>query len=251
MSLKNTIIGIFIIFILALLLSDGEPKKYAKWSYDDEDIGPKYWHELDERYMICKEGKNQSPINITNSLDVDLLPLKLQGDSKANKFINNGNTLEVSLNNGNYLDLNDRKYALKNINFHIPSEHKIDGKQYDMEAQLMHKDAYGNIAIISVLIEESNEDNITLNKLLRNLPEETEDELDIKSQITGYEILPENKDYYTYNGSLTTPPCSEGVRWIIIKTPLKASKSQLNDFKEVMPTNNRIIQNINARFILN
>lgn len=122
-----------------------------------------------------------------------------------------------------------------------------------MEAHLVHTDSYDNIAVIAVMFEEGNNDNLTLNKLLRNLPEKYEDEIiteNVKSIVTGYEILPENRDYYLYNGSLTTPPCNEGVKWFVLKNPVKISKSQLDDFTKVMPKNNRPIQEINARTIL-
>ena len=249
MSLKNTLIAIFLIFIITLILSDGEPKPYAKWGYD-EDLGPKKWSQLDQRYKICDEGVNQSPINISNAIEANLPKLQLQGNSKATTFLNNGNTLEVKFSNGNFLSLDEKKFSLKKIDFHTPSENQINGISYPMEAQLIHSDSYGNIAVISIMIEESNEDNIVLNKLLRNLPENIDDKNEIKSNIQGYEIIPTNKDYYTFNGSLTTPPCTEAVRWIVIKESLKASKEQIEDFKAVMPKNNRPIQKINARYIL-
>ncbi|GGD38270.1 carbonic anhydrase [Malaciobacter pacificus] len=252
MSQKNTIIAIFIVFVVALLLSEGEPKKLAHWDYS-EDKGPKEWANLDERYNMCGEGKNQSPINITDSIDAELLPLRLKGESKAETFVNNGHSVQVNFNNGSYINISDKKYSLKQIHFHTPSENQIKGKSYPMEAHLVHTDSYDNIAVIAVMFEEGNNDNLTLNKLLRNLPEKYEDEIiteNVKSIVTGYEILPENRDYYLYNGSLTTPPCNEGVKWFVLKNAVKISKSQLDDFTKVMPKNNRPIQEINARTIL-
>lgn len=253
MSQKNTIIAIFTVFVIALLLSDSEPKEYAHWSYNDDE-GPKEWASLDERYFMCEEGKNQSPINIVNSIDAQLSPLLLQGEAKADTFVNNGHTVQVNFNTGNYLTINNKKYSLKHMHFHTPSENQIDGKEYPMEAHLVHADSYENLTVVSVMFEVSNEDNITLNKLLRNLPELDDEETtinEIQSRVIGYEILPEYKEYYTFTGSLTTPPCSEGVRWIVLKDSVNISKSQLEDFKKVMPKNNRPIQKINARFILN
>ena len=248
MSLKNTMISIFVIVIIALLLSDSKEKEYAHWGYD-EDLGPKNWAELDERFAICEQGLNQSPINITSPIDAQLSPLLFQGDAKATTFVNNGHTLQVNFANGSYLTINNKKYSLKQIHFHTPSENQIDGKSYPMEAHLVHADSYNNLAVVSVMFEES-EDNIVLNKLLRNLPEENDETQMIKSEVFGYEILPSLREYYTFNGSLTTPPCTEGVRWIVLKTPVEISKSQLEDFKNVMPKNNRPIQDINARYIL-
>lgn len=250
MSLKNTLIAIFVIFVFAMIFSPSQPEEYAKWGYE-EDLAPKNWSELDERYNLCKQGVNQSPINITNAINSDIKELLLQGEAKATTFINNGYNLEVKFSNGNFLSFGDKKYSLKSLTFHTPSEHHINGKSFPMEIQLFHKDAYNHTVVVSMLVEQSLEDNITLNKLLRNFPEDEEDIQEIKSQVLGYELLPLKKDYYTYNGSLTTPPCSEAVRWIVLKTPLKATKSQLDDFKAVLEKNNRPIQKTNSRFILN
>lgn len=248
MSLKNTMISIFVIVIIALLLSDSKEKEFAHWGYD-EDLGPKNWAELDERFAICESGLNQSPINITNPIDAQLSPLLFQGESKATTFVNNGHTVQVNFASGSYLTIEGKKYSLKQIHFHTPSENQIDGKSYPMEAHLVHADSYNNLAVVGIMFEES-EDNIVLNKLLRNLPENADESQNVKSEVLGYEILPELREYYTYSGSLTTPPCSEGVRWVVLKTPVEISKSQLNDFKNVMPINNRPIQNTNSRYIL-
>jgi carbonic anhydrase len=252
MSQKNTIIAIFIVFVVALLLSEGEPKKLAHWDYS-EDKGPKEWANLDERYNMCTQGKNQSPINIINSIDAKLPNLELQGEAKASTFTNNGHTVKVDFNSGNYLNFNNKKFSLKNIVFHTPSENQIDGKVYPMEAQLVHSDSYDNLAIISVLFEVSNDDNMTLNKLLRNLPESPEEGKtieEIKSEVSGYELLPMNKDYYSFTGSLTTPPCNEGVRWFVMKDSVTISQNQLKDFETVINNNIRPVQEINARTIL-
>ncbi|PIF03405.1 MAG: hypothetical protein CSA86_05750, partial [Arcobacter sp.] len=238
MSQKNTFIAIAVVFILALIFAEGEPKKPAHWGYG-EDEGPKQWASLDERYNMCKQGVNQSPINIASAVDAQLTPLLFQGESKANEFVNNGHTVQVNFSSGNYLTVNDKKYSLKQMHFHTPSENTIDGKSYPMEAHLVHKSASGNLAVVGVMFEKSEDDNPTLNKLLRNLPaipeghDITKEKL--KSQILSYEVLPKDKAYYRFNGSLTTPPCSEGVKWFVMKTPVSISKNQLADFESVMP----------------
>ena len=248
MSLKNTIIAISIVFITALMLSEGEPKPYAHWTYDG-DLGQKNWASLDERFAICEEGLNQSPINITSAINAELAPLIFEGNAKATTFTNNGHTVQVNFQSGNYVTIDDKKYGLKQIHFHTPSENQINGKSFPMEAHLVHSDANDNLAVVSVLFEESS-DNFVLNKLLRNLPEEADSLQEIKSEVLGYELLPEFNEYYRFNGSLTTPPCTEGVKWVVLKTPVEISKSQLADFMEVMPKNNRDIQELNARIIL-
>lgn len=247
MSLKNTIISIFIVIVVALMLAEGEPKPLAHWSYD-EDEGPKEWASLDERYFMCEEGMNQSPINITNATNAQLEELALSGEAKATKFFNNGHSVEASFSYGNKLSVDGKSYNLKQVHFHTPSENTIDGKSFPMEAHFVHASG-SNLAVIAVMFELG-EENSTLNKLLRNLPEEKGDSNELKSQITSYEMLPNDKSYYRFNGSLTTPPCSEGVKWFVLKTPVSISKSQLKDFEAVMPKNNRPIQDLNARTIL-
>lgn len=247
MSFKNTIISIFVVFVLALMIADGEPEPMAHWSYEGEE-GPKNWSELDERYSMCIEGSNQSPINITNTIEAKLLPLELEDNSKGTTFINNGHTVQVNFAGGSTLTLDGKEYSLKQVHFHTPSENTIEGKSYPMEAHLVHASG-SSLAVIGVMFEVSN-DNTVLNKILRNLPENEGDSNELKSLVTGYELLPEIKDYYRFNGSLTTPPCSEGVKWVVLKTPVQISESQLKDFTSVMPENNRPIQEINARTIL-
>ncbi|MAD42583.1 MAG: hypothetical protein CL623_09355 [Arcobacter sp.] len=249
MSLKNTLISIFIVVIIALMVSgDKQEEKGAHWEYSEE-LGPKEWANLDEKYKMCEDGLNQSPINITNVIDAQLNPLTFESTAKATSFANNGHSVQVNFTSANSLAIDNQKYYLKQIHFHTPSENQINGVSYPMEAHLVHANSAGDLAVVGVMFELG-EDNIVLNKLLRNIPENTGDSNKLKSEILGYDILPSNQDYYRFNGSLTTPPCSEGVKWFVLKTPVSISKSQLADFNAAMPTNNRPIQNINSRVIL-
>lgn len=247
MSFKNTVISIFIVFVVALMLSEGEPKAYAHWSYG-EDEGPKEWSSLDERYHMCEEGFNQSPINITSAIEAKLSPLGFEGNAKGTTFVNNGHTVQVNFAGGNTLNVDNKNYSLKQIHFHTPSENTIDGKSFPMEAHLVHASG-SSLAVVAVMFQVGN-DNVVLNKLLRNVPENAEDNNELKSEVKGYEILPANKEYFRFSGSLTTPPCTEGVKWLVLKTPIEMSESQLKDFTAVMPKNNRPLQDINSRLIL-
>jgi carbonic anhydrase len=248
MSLKNTIISIAVVFIAALIFTEKEPKPYAHWEYNG-DLGQKNWSKLDKRFQMCENGLNQSPINITRPIDASLTPLVFEGTAKATKFINNGHSLQVDFQSGNYVSIDDKKYGLKQINFHTPSENQINGKSFPMEAQLIHADSNNDLAVIAVMFQEG-DDNIVLNKLLRNLPEKAHDQFEIKSEVIAYEILPLIQEYYKFNGSLTTPPCTEGVKWIVMKEAVKISSSQLKDFSSIMHKNARNIQKLNARIIL-
>ena len=249
MSSKNTMIAIFAVFVIALMLSPNkEEKQGAPWSYT-EDLGPQHWSTLDEKYSMCSNGLAQSPINITNTIQSNLPQMVLKNTTKASNFENNGHTIQVSFKKGNTLSLNNKTYTLKQMHFHTPSENQINSKSYPMEAHLVHSSKKGELLVLALMFEYG-EENIMINQLLRNLPKMQNDNYKLKSDIYVYKILPKNKGYYSFTGSLTTPPCSEGVTWLVLKDAVNISKSQLKDFGEVMLINNRPLQKINSRYIL-
>ncbi|RXK00310.1 hypothetical protein CRU98_03890 [Arcobacter sp. CECT 8986] len=251
--MKKTMIYICIVAIIALFLSDGDKKheKLAHWGYAGEEA-PANWANLDTRYNMCKDGKHQSPINLTsdNVIDANLGDITFYDDSFASTFENNGHTLKVNFKSGNMIEYGSKEYSLLQMHFHTPSENQIDGKSFPMEAHLVHKDANGNLLVIAVMFEQSDESNVILNKLIKKLPSKVGDKRELESDIYGYDILPEDREFYSFDGSLTTPPCSEGVKWIVLKNPVGISDSQLEDFKNIMQENNRPIQEKNNRYIL-
>ncbi|RXJ88196.1 carbonic anhydrase [Arcobacter sp. CECT 8985] len=250
--MKKTMIYILIVALIAIFLGEGDKHKpLAHWGYNG-DISPNNWFKLDERYNMCKDGKHQSPINIvTDELtNVVLEEITYYDDSIAKSFENNGHTLKVNFLSGNMIEYGSKEYALKQMHFHTPSENKIDGKTYPMEAHLVHKDSNGNILVIAVMFELSDDTNVIIDKLLKDLPTKKGEKNDLTSDIYGYDILPQNKEFYTFDGSLTTPPCSENVKWIVLKNPVNIIKTQLEEFKNIMQKNNRPIQSKNNRYIL-
>jgi carbonic anhydrase len=198
---------------------------------------------------MCENGLNQSPINITRPIDASLSPLIFEELGKATTFINNEHMLQVNFQGVNSVTIDDKRYNLKQINFHSPSENKINGKSFPMEAQLIHMDSNNNPLIIALMFQEG-DDNFILNRLLRNLPKKANVIEEIKSEVLAYKILPDLKEYYLFNGSITTPPCTEGVKWLVLKNPVQISKSQLKDFTLNIPKNARDTQKLNARIIL-
>lgn len=249
--MKNTMIYILIVAAIALMLSESETKKQnAAWGYEG-DLAPQNWASLDKEYKMCESGKHQSPLDIRGDiLKAQLDEITFYDDARATTFSNNGHSLKVNFARGNLIDFQSKDYSLLQMHFHTPSENRIDGVSYPMEVHLVHQDKNKNLAVIAVMFEEAEDTNIVLNKLLRNVPEQKNQSNSIKADVYGYDILPENKEYYTFDGSLTTPPCTEGVKWIVLKTPVQASKNQLEDFKAIMGKNNRPLQNRNTRFIL-
>ena len=238
MSLKNTSIAILIVVIIALLFSGGEEDKHdtgVHWGYKGE-MGADKWAELDEKFYMCSEGKNQSPIDIVNSYDTRLPEMSFTNIERAHTFLNNGHTVQANFSSGNSVEINGEKFDLLQMHFHTPSENHIDGKSYPMEAHLVHANKNGDLAVLGVMFEEGKEQSLLINKLLRNFPENSGDKNSLKSTILGYEILPENKEYYTFTGSLTTPPCSEGVRWFVFKNSVKISADQISDFSKALGT---------------
>ena len=222
----------------------------ANWSYEGH-TGPKYWGDLDKKFIMCKIGKNQSPIDINKQdlIKACLNPLKLEYNSKAKSVVNNGHTIKVSIEDGSYLYVDGKKFELKQFHFHTPSENTIDGKNYPMEAHLVHISKDGEIAVIGVMFKLGKE-NKALKKFQNSICSKVNKKKTISAYLNPSELLPKNRDYYRFNGSLTTPPCTEGVRWFVFKEPVEMSKEQLKIFSKIMGKNNRPTQPINARKVL-
>ncbi len=249
MSFKNTIISIFVVFVAAMLLREGEPEPYAHWSYSGDEA-PQNWASLDERYEVCEKGIIQSPINIVSNdvINATLADLEFVNKNKAKNFEFNGHALQINFSKGNQLKVDNKVYDLKQMHFHTPSENTIDGEYFPMEGHLVHTKG-SSIAVVAVMFKEGKE-NPFFNKVLRSLPNVEETKKELKSKVLPYDVLPSSKKYFTFNGSLTTPPCTQGVKWIVLRTPVELSKDQLKDFTDTINNNNRPVQKTNSRFIL-
>lgn len=248
--MKKFLLGLGIAAIT--ILSASSYNYHATWSYSGK-TGPEYWGDLKKEYQMCKIGKNQSPIDIkTNSLqtfDTNLKPFKIKYLGKGYEVINNGHTIKVKTEGKNCIKVDGIKFKLAQFHFHTPSENTINGKHFPMEAHFVHLDKNGNITVLAVMFKIGKE-NKSLNKMLAVLPTKVGEENKVMGNLNPMELLPKNKAYYRFNGSLTTPPCSEGVRWIVFKTPVEISQAQYEKMHAVMGTNNRPVQPINARVIL-
>jgi carbonic anhydrase len=220
------------------------------WSYSGDE-GPAHWGKLSAAFGQCGDGKNQSPINLTKALDVELEEVIFSYQDTSLNMHHNGHTIAVDYPTGSHLRVGENRYDFGHVHFHAPSEHQIEGQSYPLEAHFVHKDAQGNYAVVGVMFAEG-EVNPLLEKIGHHLPSEKGQKNApeaVTINVAG--LLPEDKDYYRYNGSLTTPPCSEGLRWIVLKQPLTASAEQIKQFKAAMHhDNNRPLQPINARFVL-
>lgn len=222
------------------------------WSYSG-DTGPRHWGDLAPENIQCKAGKNQSPIDLRDKHGVGtsgLPELEIRYRDVPLKVINTGNTLQVNYPLGSYIKLGTERYELMNFQFKTPSEHKKEGFNYPMEVQLVHQDGDGNVAMIGIIFQEG-EENEHLQTLLDNLPKEiNKQEIHKETNLNPVMFFPGNTDFYKYSGSLTTPPCSEGVYWMVFKHTIEASAEQIQQMNEVMGENSRPVQEANSRTLL-
>jgi carbonic anhydrase len=221
----------------------------AHWEYSGE-AGPANWAKLSPEYSACG-GRNQSPINLTGFIHAKLKPIVFHYVGGGSEILNNGHTVQVTALPGSSISIDGIQFELTQFHFHAPSENLVNGRSFPMEAHLVHADRDGNLAVVAVMVGEGKA-NKALEEAWAQMPEKEGDKVSLSSAISPLGILPRKRDYYRFNGSLTTPPCSEGVRWLVMKDPISASKEQIEEFTHVTHhPNNRPVQPVNARPVLN
>jgi len=219
------------------------------WKYEGE-YGPAQWDKIKPEYSPCGTGLAQSPINIGKSYKTDLDSIKFSYNETPLKIINNGHTIKVKYKPGSTITIDSESYELQQFHFHYPSEHEIEGKPYDMELHLVHINKNNELAVVGVLIEKG-QHNSTIETLWKYLPEEVNKENEVSSiKINADNLMPDDKSYYRYYGSLTTPPCSEGVNWNVLKLPIEMSEAQIKKFESIIGFNSRPVKPANNRFVL-
>jgi len=223
--------------------------QHANIHWDYEGIGgPDNWSRLDPKNTTCAIGKRQSPIDIRDGIKVDVEPIKFSYRPSTFRIVDNGHTVQVAVGD-NSLSLTGKTYELVQFHFHRPSEEKIDGQRFEMVVHLVHKSDDGQLAVVAVLLERGNE-NPFVQTLWNNLPLEKHTEVvPPTATIDLNTLLPSNRNYYTYMGSLTTPPCTEGVLWLVMKQPVQVSPDQINIFARLYKNNARPIQPTAGRLI--
>lgn len=231
------------------LTSATKEKGKSHWGYIGEK-GPENWGTLSSDFEVCQSGKSQSPVNLESAVDADLPDLKINYKDTPLRIVNNGHTIKVNYQPGNILTLDGEPYELLQFHFHLPSEHKVEGKALPMELHLVHKSEKGALAVIGVFLKQG-KPNPTLQKIWQAMPMKESREKTVSNvNINVFDLLPEDKDYYRYFGSLTTPPCSETVNWIVLKEPVEISSPQVKKFAKVFPMNARPVQQVKRRFLL-
>ena len=220
------------------------------WGYTG-DVGPDRWAELAPDNKLCAVGTRQSPIDIREGLPVELEKIGFEYRPSNFSVLDNGHTIQVNVAPGNGLTVMGRRYELLQFHFHRPSEERINGKQFDMVAHLVHRDAQGRLAVVAVLLERGRDDKAhpIIQSVWANLPLEKGEALAAQSQIDLEQLLPTERGYYTYMGSLTTPPCTEGVLWMVMRQPVALSGQQMGVFAKLYPMNARPLQAGSGRLI--
>jgi len=244
----------FLLSIAALILvaESGRAPAFAQepphWSYSGEH-GPSQWSDLDSSYATCSTGKRQSPIDIKGAQeDASLKPIHFDYKPVPLKIINNGHTILINYGSGSSVTVGGKTYSLVQFHFHKPSEEEIGGKKYDMVVHLVHK--LGDSLLVVGLLVNSGSDNSLIKTLWDNLPATENKESEVAGvSINANDLLPTDRNYYTFDGSLTTPPCSEGVHWYVMKSPIQFSLAQVAAFGKIYPANARPVQATNGREI--
>ncbi|HKI25836.1 MAG TPA: carbonic anhydrase family protein [Candidatus Sulfotelmatobacter sp.] len=243
-----------ILVAVAILLPSGPHAQWkTRWSYEGI-TGVDHWGDLDPEYAACKAGREQSPIDIRNAEKADLPALRFEYHSEPLKYlINNGYTIRVNYHDaagsGNFLVAGDRRYQLTQFHFHRPSEEYVEGRPYAMVLHLMHQSVDGKIAGVAVLLQVGKA-NAAIQKIWDHMPMTEGGEKEISGvEVNPAAMLPRDTSYYTYMGSLTAPPCTEGVTWFLLKTPVDISAEQISAFAKLYPHDVRPLQPLNGRVV--
>lgn len=225
------------------------------WGYG-VDNGPAVWAELSDDFSLCRDGRKQSPIDLVDPTTTEHPGLEVQYRSAAMRIIrhehvvnviDNGHTIQVNYDEGSTLTVGNKVLTLAQYHFHAPSEHTVDGRHYPMEMHLVHQGPSGELAVLGVLIEEGAH-NAAFDPVWAALPDEIGEEMHLEDvQVNVDDLLPADRRTYRYSGSLTTPPCSEGVSWFVAVEPISLSAEQVSAFTAIISDNNRPTQPINER----
>lgn len=231
------------------LLSVAHAAGDVRWGYSGA-IGPGSWGALDPSFGMCAAGRNQSPIDLTGMLETELERATFTYRPGTQEILHHGVSVRVLYAPGSSLTLANRSFELVQLQFHAPGENRIEGEEFPLEVQLLHQDAGGNLAVVAVLFREG-VPNAMLEKLWKSLPDQEGVKQPLGTPLDASGLLPAKRDYYRFNGSLTTPPCSEGVLWLVMKDRLTASKEQIARLATALGmANNRPLQPLNARTVL-
>lgn len=218
------------------------------WSYAGES-GPDRWHELDAAARTCAAGAQQSPLDVSAAIYGELPELDIAWNRQAETIVNNGHTIQLNFREGSSLTLGRDRYRLLQLHFHRPSEHLINGKAFDMEAHFVHATPAGALGVVAVMIATGRA-NPVFRRIVATMPVAPGPAIAADAGIDPNGLLPQARGYFTYAGSLTTPPCSETVSWMLLTDPIEVAGDDVAAFAKLYPMNARPAQKPNRRFVL-
>ncbi len=225
-----------------------EPHEEVHWGYEGVN-GPAQWGQLKPEFNVCAIGKRQSPINIdeAQTLQGPAEPISFSYSGSNATVVNNGHTVQVDVQGDNFITVRGVSYRLLQFHFHTPSEEQVNSTRYPMVAHLVHKNDEGQLAVVGILLD-AGLPNTLIDKVWTYMPLDAGDRVRMpRESLNLNELLPSDQRYYQYIGSLTTPPCTEGVLWLVMKQPVQISRNQLRLFRQLYPFNARPVQPVHGR----
>jgi carbonic anhydrase len=240
---------VFAVAIASMTFGAVLAQEGVHWSYEG-DTGPEHWGSLSPDFAACSKGVEQSPVDIPASAPLNPADIAFTYQPSAVNIFNNGHTIQVNYDKGSSLTLNGVRYDLVQFHFHAASEHAIGGQEDPMELHLVHRNAQGGLAVVGVLLKSGGE-NAAYAPVFQNLPPQESQPAPVAgATVDASQLLPAQRTYWRYNGSLTTPPCTEGVRWLVMNTPVELSDAQIAAFTAIFKNDERPVQPLNARTFL-
>ncbi len=240
----------FFLSVLGSFVALSSPASAGKdapsWTYGGE-TNPTQWGQLDSDFALCEVGRDQSPIDINDAVVGTPSDIKFNYASVPLVVVNNGHTVQVNYPEGSTVSINGEEYELLQFHFHTPSEHTTEGKASAMELHLVHRNDAGELAVVGVMMD-AGDANPEIDTIWANIPEEGTNQVE-NATINVTDLLPDSGAYFDYAGSLTTPPCSEGVSWNILQEHIQLSEEQIDTFEDLYQVDARPIQAANGRTI--
>ena len=249
MPKSSRLLVVVMLLVFCLAPATASASDPVHWGYEGE-IGPQYWGTLSPDYAACGAGKEQSPVDIPTGAVLNPADLKFNYQPSSLNIANNGHSIQVNYDAGSSLEAGGVSWPLTQFHLHSLSEHTLAGAQTPVELHLVHKDAKGRIAVVGVMLVEGAQ-NDAYQPVLANMPaQEGEPEVVAGATVDAASLLPTDRSYYRYNGSLTDPPCTESVSWFVMAKPVELSAAQIAAFKELYDGNFRPVQPVNDRTFL-
>ena len=220
----------------------------ADWSYEGEH-GPTHWGDLDAASKICSTGHQQSPVDIGANFRANVSRLGIAWGKRSDTIVNNGHTIQLNIADGSTLKVGNETYKLLQFHFHRPSEHKFAGKSFPMEVHFVHQAASGALGVIGAMMV-AGRPNPVFKIIVDTMPQQAGPPVKAAPGTDPNGLLPANRRYFNYEGSLTTPPCSETVTWMVLENPISVAEADIAAFAKLYPMNARPVQNLFRRYLL-